>query len=65
MPPIRNVNILTFEEACAFLKFKPSKLYSLTSSKQIPHKKCRGLLRFFEHELIAWLDENHEGPKAA
>lgn len=57
-----DVRILTFKEACEFLKMKPSRLYALTSAKEIPHFKIGNLLGFFMHELIAWLKKHHQGP---
>lgn len=51
--------ILSFEEACAFLNFSKSYLYKLTSSCAIPHYKPSGKMVYFERkELENWLRQN-------
>ena len=52
-------NILSFEEACAFLNFSKSYLYKLTSACAIPHYKPSGKMVYFEREeLEKWLRQN-------
>lgn len=52
-------NILSFEEACAFLNFSKSYLYKLTSTCAIPHYKPSGKMVYFEREeLEKWLRQN-------
>lgn len=52
-------NILSFEEACAFLNFSKSYLYKLTSTCAIPHFKPSGKMVYFEREeLEKWLRQN-------
>lgn len=52
-------NILSFEEACAFLNFSKSYLYKLTSGCAIPHYKPSGKMVYFEREeLERWLRRN-------
>ena len=52
-------NILSFEEACAFLNFSKSYLYKLTSGCAIPHYKPSGKMVYFEREeLEKWLRQN-------
>lgn len=51
--------ILSFEEACAFLNFSKSYLYKLTSACAIPHYKPSGKMVYFEREeLENWLRQN-------
>ena len=54
--------VLSFSEACSFLKMKRSKVYMLTSTQKIPHRKIGNQLYFMEHELLAWLDDHRRGP---
>jgi excisionase family DNA binding protein len=63
--PPATVTVLDFKEACAFLRLKPSRLYYLTSTKQIPFLKVGSTLRFFEHDLIAWLNTHHHAAESA
>lgn len=52
-------NILSFEEACAFLNLSKSYLYKLTSTCAIPHFKPSGKMVYFEREeLEKWLRQN-------
>lgn len=55
--------LLTLSEVCAFLKVKPSYVYSLTSTDRIPFRKFGGTLRFVKAELLAWLDRGRGGPR--
>ncbi|HRB16187.1 MAG TPA: helix-turn-helix domain-containing protein [Nitrospira sp.] len=55
--------LLTLSEVCAFLKVKPSYIYSLTSTDRIPFRKFGGTLRFVKAELLQWLDRGRRGPR--
>jgi len=55
--------LMTLAEICAFLKVKPSYIYSLTSTDRIPHRKFGGTLRFVKWEIIAWIDRGRRGPR--
>ena len=55
--------LLTLSEVCAFLKVKPSYIYSLTSTDRIPFRKFGGTLRFVKAELLLWLDRGRRGPR--
>jgi excisionase family DNA binding protein len=50
-----NDRILDPDEACNFLKLKKSTLYSWVFQGRIPHFKLGRLLRFWESELLRWL----------
>lgn len=49
------MEILTLKEASTYLALKPSKLYRLTSERQIPFYKIGNLCRFDKSELDQWL----------
>lgn len=52
-------NVLSFDEASAFLNLSKSYLYKLTSGNLIPHYKPQGKMLYFEKsELEAWLRQN-------
>lgn len=52
-------NVLSFEEASAFLNLSKSYLYKLTAGNLIPHYKPKGKMLYFERtELEAWLRQN-------
>jgi len=55
--------LLRLSEVCAFLKVKPSYIYSLTSTDRIPFRKFGGTLRFVKAELLLWLDRGRGGPR--
>ena len=55
--------LLTLAELCAFLKVKPSYIYSLTSTDRIPYRKFAGTLRFVKAEILQWLDRGRRGPR--
>lgn len=46
------VETLTIEEAAAFLGFKKSYLYKLTSTRQIPHFKYGGRIILFDRAAL-------------
>jgi excisionase family DNA binding protein len=55
--------LLTLLEVCAFLKVKPSYIYSLTATDRIPHRKFGGTLRFVKTEILQWIDRGRRGPR--
>lgn len=50
--------LLTLEEACRFLKVKPSWIYRQTSEGKLPHLKVGKYLRFVKAELVEWFRNN-------
>ncbi len=66
LPQVAGVTLpelMTLPEICAFLKCKPSYIYSLTSTDRIPHRKFGGTLRFVKVEILQWLDRGRRGPR--
>jgi excisionase family DNA binding protein len=52
-------HVLTFEEACAYLGYKRSYLYKLTSAGIVPHSKPNGKKIFFERKSLEnWMLSN-------
>jgi len=52
-------NVLNLEEACAYLGYKKSYLYKLTSAGIVPHSKPNGKRIFFDKaKLEAWMLSN-------
>lgn len=47
--------ILTLDEAVTYTGCARSTMYRLTSTREIPHYKLGGSLRFKKHELDEWL----------
>lgn len=53
--------VLNFNEAAEYLELSLSHLYSLTSTKQIPHFCPQGKKLYFNRqELDAWLQRNRQ-----
>lgn len=48
--------ILTFIEACEFLKIKKSRLRTAIFKREIPFIKIGRLIRFDQMDLIKWLE---------
>ncbi|WP_205504508.1 helix-turn-helix domain-containing protein [Rufibacter psychrotolerans] len=46
----------TFDDAIEITGLSKSKLYKLTSAKEIPHKRFGSRLIFSRKELVAWID---------
>ena len=46
------------DEACELLRIKKSRLYYLTHTNQIPHRKIGRSLRFLKPELVAFMDRD-------
>jgi excisionase family DNA binding protein len=53
--------VLTFPEACEFLRFKRSRLYAEVFAKRIPHFKIGSSLRFSRQQLQDWLSSHQRG----
>ena len=54
--------LMTIEEAAAFLGFKKSYLYRLTSERKLPFYKPGHKVFFKKAELEAWVFSNREKP---
>ncbi|BES61128.1 helix-turn-helix domain-containing protein [Dysgonomonas capnocytophagoides] len=50
--------VLTPEEAAAFLNYKLPSIYKRTSQKTIPHSKIDGKIMFRRSRLLQWISEN-------
>lgn len=55
---VNDDEILTFEQACQFLKCNKSWLYGKVRLKEIPHTKTGRYLKFSKKELIKWLERH-------
>ena len=57
--------VLTFEEGCRYMGYKPSYVYKLTSGGVLPFSKPRGGKIFFDREkLDEWmLSGSHPGAR--
>lgn len=51
-------SVLTLEDASLVTNLSKSRLYKLTSNRQIPHYKQGRVLYFDKSELEAWMREN-------
>ena len=51
----KEATMLSFQEACEFVKLSHQTLYSKVSKKQIPFHKRGNRLWFDRNELVAWL----------
>ena len=51
------LQLMTIEEASAFLNLKVSKIRKDIFNKSIPHYKIGALIRFKKDELIKWVEE--------
>lgn len=60
-----NTTMLSFEEACEYLKISKSFLYKLTSNRSIPFYKPTGgkIIRFNREDLDQWLLQNRHASK--
>jgi len=51
--------LLSFKEACNYLKMPTDSLYKLTANKKIPHyKPCKRIL-FDKSQLDRWLEDHY------
>jgi excisionase family DNA binding protein len=50
--------ILTMQEACAFLKLKRRTLYYHVERGSIPFLKAGRLIRFSRHALLDWMERS-------
>ncbi len=53
--------LMTIEDLEEMLQCKRSWIYQKTYSKELPHYKLSGLLRFDIDEIEEWLRNQHEG----
>jgi excisionase family DNA binding protein len=49
------MQLITVKELSEFLKVKPKTLYQWAESKQIPHLKLNGTLRFDLEDIKRWI----------
>ncbi len=56
------MNLVTIKELSAFLKVKPSTLYSWVHNGTVPFIKLNGLLRFDMDEVIGWVESSKPKP---
>ncbi len=54
--------LLTVQNATAFLRISPSTLYQLTSRHEIPFMKRGKRLYFNKEELLQWVEEGRNTP---
>jgi len=52
------------KSAADYLSWPAKRIYTLTSSKEIPHRKVGNRLLFSRDELDQWLSDHYEGPPA-
>lgn len=52
---------MTLAEAAEYLRWPKKRLYKLTASGAIPHRKHEHRILFHTEELQAWLDEFRQG----
>lgn len=55
--------ILTFKEACKFLKCNKGWLYQKVRFNEIPHIKTGKYLKFSKRDLVKWLEKNSTGTR--
>lgn len=54
---VSDIQLMTIEEASAFLNLKVSKLRRDVFMKAIPYYKFGSLIRFKKEELLNWVEE--------
>lgn len=52
--------ILTFEEACRYLRVQKATLYRLAQRKKVPSAKVGGQWRFKKSKIDEWLEKQSE-----
>lgn len=57
MSSASNSSILTFNEACDFLKIKKSRLRTAIFRREIPYIKIGRLIRFDLNDLNTWIKQ--------
>lgn len=53
--------ILTLDEAAAFLKVKKRTLYDFVQRRAIPHLRAGRLIRFSRRALLDWMQRRAQG----
>jgi excisionase family DNA binding protein len=51
--------LLSFKEACNYLKMATDSLYKLTAQKKIPHYKPGKRILFDKSQLDGWLEDHY------
>ncbi|MEY4703389.1 MAG: hypothetical protein RIR96_1286 [Bacteroidota bacterium] len=51
--------LLSFKEACNYLKMPTDSLYKLTANKKIPHYKPGKRILFDKSQLDGWLEDHY------
>lgn len=51
--------LLSFKEACDYLKMSADSLYKLTANKKVPHYKPGKRILFDKDRLDAWLEDHY------
>ena len=51
--------LLSFKEACNYLKMPADSLYKLTANKKVPHYKPGKRILFDKDRLDAWLEDHY------
>ena len=51
--------LLSFKEACDYLKMPTDSLYKLTANKKIPHYKPGKRILFDKTHLDSWLEDHY------
>lgn len=58
LPPGLPPEVMTVEEAAAYLRLATATLYQKVSERAIPFTKIRNVLRFRKSDLDEWLQQN-------
>ena len=54
-----NKELLSFKEACDYLKMPTDSLYKLTANKKVPHYKPGKRILFDKSQLDRWLEDHY------
>jgi len=54
-----NKELLSFKDACNYLKMPTDSLYKLTANKKIPHYKPGKRILFDKSQLDRWLEDHY------
>lgn len=50
--------LLTVREIAELLRLTPKGIYALVSARRIPFVRVSNRVRFFEEDVLRWLEEN-------
>ena len=56
-------DILTIDEACAYLNLNKETVYNLVRAGDLPGRKVGNKWRFSKRQLREWVEENGDDPK--